>query len=201
MQEHIINNNDKSRIHTLWFLYYFGSQFNISFELFQKDWDVALLEINIYRASIASRGKNIRLFQDRVFLTNLGISRNVQFLCWTHSTYTHAHTCSAHHLLDHVAWSQFPALLTFTLSDYLHEYVGLPPTKNALKRYTFVTFTTLCTNLDISVQSINQSINQSVSLLKANGQKLATYVAGKTAENVPIAQYNNFSKWTAHKFS
>ena len=44
IQVHIINNNDKSSIHTPWFLYYIGSQFNNSFNLFRKDWDAVLLE-------------------------------------------------------------------------------------------------------------------------------------------------------------
>ena len=44
IQVHIINNNDKSSIHTPWFRYYIGSQFNISFNLFRKDWDAELLE-------------------------------------------------------------------------------------------------------------------------------------------------------------
>ena len=45
IQVHIINNNDKSSIHTPWFLYYVGSQFNISFNLFRKDWNAMLLTI------------------------------------------------------------------------------------------------------------------------------------------------------------
>ena len=44
IQVHIINNNDKSSIHTPWFCYYIGSQFNISFNLFRQDWDAKLLE-------------------------------------------------------------------------------------------------------------------------------------------------------------
>ena len=44
IQVHIINNNDKSSIRTPWFLYYIGSLFNISCNLFRKDWDAVLLE-------------------------------------------------------------------------------------------------------------------------------------------------------------
>ena len=40
----IINNNDKSSIHTPCFLYYIGPQFNISCNLLRKDWDAELLE-------------------------------------------------------------------------------------------------------------------------------------------------------------
>jgi len=39
---------------------------------------------------------------------------------------------------------------------------------------------------------VNQSINQSVDLLKAKGPKPVTYIAVKTAENVPIIQHDNF---------
>ena len=49
IQVHIINNNDKSRINTPQFLYYTGTQFNINFNLFQKDWDAELLEILLGR--------------------------------------------------------------------------------------------------------------------------------------------------------